>query len=99
MHEDQWSVAVGIKWNVFDGGAARHRGSAVELQAAALSEQRDELALAIGLQVRQAWLDVQETRKRICVTESDIHPGRGKLARSARPLCERPYSPYGGIGS
>jgi outer membrane protein len=72
VHEDQWSVAVGIKWNVFDGGAARHRGNAIESQAAALSEQRDGLALAIGLQVRQAWLDVQETRKRISVTQSAI---------------------------
>jgi outer membrane protein TolC len=72
VHEDQWSVAVGIKWNVFDGGAARHRGSAIELQSSALFEQRDELALAIGLQVRQAWLDVQETRKRISVTQSAI---------------------------
>jgi outer membrane protein TolC len=72
VHEDQWSVAVGIKWNVFDGGAARHRGSAIELQSSALSEQRDELALTIGLQVRQAWLDVQETRKRIGVTQSAI---------------------------
>jgi outer membrane protein TolC len=72
VHEDQWSVAVGVKWNVFDGGAARHRGRAVELQAASLSEQRDELALAIGLQVRQAWLDVQETSKRISVTQSAI---------------------------
>jgi outer membrane protein TolC len=72
VHEDQWSVAVGIKWNVFDGGAARHRGSAVELQSSALFEQRDGLALAIGLQVRQAWLDVQETRKRISVTQSAI---------------------------
>jgi outer membrane protein TolC len=72
VHEDQWSVAVGIKWNVFDGGAARHRGSAIELQSSALFEQRDGLALAIGLQVRQAWLYVQETRKRITVTQSAI---------------------------
>jgi outer membrane protein TolC len=37
-----------------------------------LSEQRNELALVIGLQVRQAWLDVQETRKRTSVTQSAI---------------------------
>jgi outer membrane protein TolC len=37
-----------------------------------LFEQRDGLALAIGLQVRQAWLYVQETRKRITVTQSAI---------------------------
>jgi outer membrane protein TolC len=43
-----------------------------QLQAAALSEQRNDLASVIGLQVRQSWLDVQTTRKRIDVTQSAI---------------------------
>ena len=65
-------VTLGAKWNLFDGGVASHRASAVERQAAALSEQRDELASIIALQVRQTWLDVEETRKRLVVTQSAI---------------------------
>jgi outer membrane protein TolC len=71
-HEGEWVVALGVKWNVFDGGSARNRGSAIELQAKALSEQRNDLASVIGLQVRQSWLDIQTTRKRIDVTQSSI---------------------------
>jgi outer membrane protein TolC len=65
-------ITLGAKWNLFDGGVAGHRASAVERQAAALSQQRDELASIIALQVRQTWLDVQETRKRLAVTQSAI---------------------------
>jgi outer membrane protein TolC len=72
VHPGQWMVTLGAKWNLFDGGVADHRANAVERQAAALTEQRDELASIIALQVRQTWLDVQETRKRLAVTQSAI---------------------------
>lgn len=71
-HEGQWVVALGLKWTVFDGGSSHDRGSAITLHAAAMREQRDDLASAIRLQVRQSWLDVQTTRKRIDVTQSAI---------------------------
>ncbi len=72
VHEGQWMATLGARWNLFDGGVAGHRASAVERQAAALNEQRDELATLIALQVRQTWLDVEETRKRLAVTQSAI---------------------------
>lgn len=72
VHPGQWMITLGAKWNLFDGGVAGHRASAVERQAAALSQQRDELASIIALQVRQTWLDVEETRKRLIVTQSAI---------------------------
>jgi len=72
VHPGQWMITLGAKWNLFDGGVVGHRANAVERQAAALTEQRDELASVIALQVRQTWLDVQETRKRLIVTQSAI---------------------------
>ncbi|MFA5732129.1 MAG: TolC family protein [Acidithiobacillus sp.] len=72
MYEGQWMVTLGVKWNVFDGGVVNHRASAIDRQAAALTEQREDLSSVIGLQVRQAWLDVAETRKRLAVTQSAI---------------------------
>ncbi|MFZ2391306.1 TolC family protein [Rhodoferax sp.] len=72
VNPGQWMVTLGAKWNLFDGGVVRHRANAVERQAAALTEQRDELASVIALQVRQTWLDVQETKKRLIVTQSAI---------------------------
>ncbi len=72
VHQGQWMVTLGARWTLFDGGVTGHRAGAVERQAAALAEQRDELASVIGLQVRQTWLDVQETRKRLAVTDSAV---------------------------
>lgn len=72
VHEGQWMVTLGARWNVFDGGVVGHRAGAVERQAAALAEQREDLASVIGLQVRQAWLDVEEAAKRVEVTRSAI---------------------------
>lgn len=71
-HEGQWSATLGLQWKVFDGGILRHQAGATEHQAAALQQQREDLASEIRLQVRQAWLDVQETRKRIVVTKNAI---------------------------
>ncbi|WP_114973418.1 TolC family protein [Rhodoferax ferrireducens] len=79
VHQGQWMVTLGAKWNLFDGGVAGHRASAVEREAAALSEQRDELASIIALQVRQTWLDVEETRKRLIVTQSAIAQAKENL--------------------
>ncbi|MBU1056431.1 MAG: TolC family protein [Proteobacteria bacterium] len=79
VYNDQWLVVLGVKWNLFDGGSVRHRASEVNHQASALSLQRDELASIITLQVRQAWLDVMETRKRIYVTQSAIDEAEENL--------------------
>ncbi len=72
VHPGQWMVTLGVKWNLFDAGVSGHRANTVERQAAALMQHRDELASLIALQVRQAWLDVQETHKRLVVTQSAI---------------------------
>jgi len=68
VHEEQWLVALGLQWKLFDGGVVRHQASAVERQAAGVQEQHNDLVSAISLQVRQAWLGVQESRERIQVT-------------------------------
>lgn len=72
VHPGQWMVMLGARWKLFDGGVTGHRANAVAHQVAALTAQRDELTSLIGLQVRQTWLDVQETRKRLVVTQSAI---------------------------
>ena len=72
VYPGQWSATLGARWNLFDGGMANHRADAVNHQEAALQERRDDFATVIELQVRQAWLDIQETRKRVEVTQSAI---------------------------
>ncbi len=66
-----WMANVGVDWKLFDGSSG-HRSDAMTGQAISLKEQRDDLSSMIGLQVRQAWLDIQETQKRITVTQQAI---------------------------
>ena len=72
VDEGQWSITLGLQWNLFDGGASKHRANAISRQANALQEQYNDFASIISLQVRQAWLDTQETQKRLQVTSQAI---------------------------
>jgi outer membrane protein TolC len=71
VHEGMWMVNIGMQWKLFDG-STRHKSDAIVRQAIVLKERQDELASMIGLQVRQAWLDTQETQKRIDVAKQTI---------------------------
>jgi len=79
VHEGQWQVNLGLQWQLFDGGIVKHRASSIERGAAMLQEQHDDLATKVALQVRQYWLDSQETRKRILVTEKTIAQAKENL--------------------
>jgi outer membrane protein TolC len=78
-HEGQWLVGVGVKWTLFDAGLIRHQSSAMARQARSLEKQYDEVLSLVKLQVRQYWLDVQETRKRLGVTEQSIDQAEENL--------------------
>lgn len=93
VHEAQWMATLGARWSLFDGGSARHRAAAVERQAAALSEWQAELASLIGLQVRQAWLEVEEAGERLRVTGSAVTQS-GENLRIARDRYARGLSTH-----
>ena len=70
-YEGLWQANVGVDWKLFDG-STNHKGDALEKQALALQEQREELSGQILLQVRAAWLDTQETKQRLQVAKQAI---------------------------
>ncbi len=72
VNEGQWSITLGLKWNLFDGGVSSHKANAISKQANAMQEQYNDFASIISLQTRQAWLDTQETQKRIQVTSKAV---------------------------
>jgi outer membrane protein TolC len=78
VHEGMWMVNVGMQWKLFDG-STRHKSDAIVRQALVLKEQRDELLSRIGLQVRQAWLDLDETQQRIAVAKQTIEQANENL--------------------
>ncbi len=72
VHEGAWQAMVMASWDIFDGNVAKNKGRALQSQARALTEQRQDLASLIELQVRQAWLDMQESRKRVQVSKETL---------------------------
>jgi outer membrane protein TolC len=71
--EDFWSVGLSLRWNFFDSGRTRNAAGAISHQARALAQERSDLETLIALEVRQAWLAVNETRERLRVTESAVN--------------------------
>ena len=66
------SAGVGVWWNLHDGGRARSQACAESRQAQAFAHMRADVQSIIQLEVRQAWLAVQETRNRLAVTRQSI---------------------------
>lgn len=69
--EGLWMANVTLNWTLFDG-STHHRSQAVKQQALSLKSQRDDFINNIHLQIRQAWLGIQETMKRIEVAKQAI---------------------------
>jgi len=71
VNEGMWMANATLEWKIYDG-SVRHRSKAMSQQARALQSQRNDLISQVQLQVRQSWLDVQETVKRTEVAKSAI---------------------------
>jgi outer membrane protein TolC len=77
--EEFASAGIGVQWAFFDGGQSRKRASALERSRRATRERREDVASLIELQVRQAWLDVEETRERVRVTADAVDQAEENL--------------------
>ena len=73
------SAGVGVQWALFDGGQARKRAAALERTRRATLEQREDAESLIALQVRQAWLGIEETRQRVRVTADAVDQAEENL--------------------
>ena len=61
-------AGIGVQWAMFDGGQSRKRAAALERNRRATEQQRADASSQIELQVRQAYLGIQESRQRVEVT-------------------------------
>jgi len=79
---DEEAVAmagVGVQWALFDGGQARKRAAAMDRNRRATEERRADAESLIALQVRQAWLGVEETQQRVSVTADAVEQAEENL--------------------
>ncbi len=72
LHEGVWQATVMASWDIFDGNVAKNKGLAIQARSRSVAEQRRDLETLVLLQVRQAWLDMEESRKRIEVTRKTL---------------------------
>ncbi|MFH1920971.1 MAG: TolC family protein [Planctomycetota bacterium] len=73
------AVGVGISWNVLDAGRGRHEAAALLDRAEGMRRLHAELESLITLDVRRAWLYVEETRRRLEVTAGAIEQAEENL--------------------
>ena len=78
MHEDNRyrvsqdiaQIAVGVQWEIFDGGVLRQRTDAAIARARAARERQNDAASLIELEVRREWLAVDEAAERFATTRA-----------------------------
>ncbi|THB63984.1 MAG: TolC family protein [Gammaproteobacteria bacterium] len=78
-HEGRFSVSVGVSWKLFDGNQAKLKKAALLKKSMAVNDRIADVKNAIALEVRSAWLQKQDCRKRIEVTESAIELAQENL--------------------
>lgn len=79
------TVGVGVSWSLFDGGQARDHAAALRSASRAADRRLDDLRSRIELEVRQAWLDVQEAQTRLRTSAETVAQADENL-RTAREL-------------
>jgi outer membrane protein len=77
--EEFLSAGVGVQWALFDGGQSRKRAASLDRTRHATEERRRDVESLIALQVRQAWLDVEESRDRMKVAASAVEQAEENL--------------------
>ena len=83
--EDFSMVGIGVTWNLFDGGQARNRAAALRNASRASQNRLDDLRSNTELEVRQAWLAVQEAQARVRASAEAVAQADENL-RSSREL-------------
>jgi len=80
VRDQFWSVSLGLKWDLFDGGVLRNQAAALSYKADAVCNQISDLRSLVTLQIRQAWLEVEESRQRIVVAREAVGQAEENIA-------------------
>ncbi len=68
LHDDNWSLILGIDINLFEGGSSRADLKKTKYRRSRLVEQRARLVDEIKIEVQRYMLDMQDAYERILVT-------------------------------
>lgn len=77
--DDFWMVGIGVQWKLFDGGQTRRQADALNSRAYALTHEQAHFESLVALEVRQAWLRLEETRERKRLAERAVEQAEENL--------------------
>lgn len=77
--ENFWSIGVGLRWAIFDANRSRDKANALSMQSSALYREYQNLRSVIELQVRSAWLQLNETIARIKLADLAVEQANENL--------------------
>lgn len=77
--DEFWMIGVGLNWTLFDGGQSRKQANALSFKEKAVRQERENLRSHVELQVRQAWLRLNETSQRKQLTERAVEQAEENL--------------------
>lgn len=80
--KDYRTVGVGLRWTVFDGGAARNQAAALRRAGRAVTLQRDDLESAVRLEVRRSTSAVHEAEARVALSRDALEEASENLRLS-----------------
>lgn len=66
---ENWSAGVSASWNIFDAGLTKSKVKQADASLVKAKEQAKQVRDSVALEVRQAYLNMQEAEKRIQTTE------------------------------
>ena len=83
---DNWSLAVGVEWSLFDGGKRRARIDRARQEVREIGEQTALLEAAIALEVRRALAALETGRQRFELSRQSV-----ELAKRSLQIVEDRY--------
>jgi outer membrane protein len=76
---ENWLVAIGLRWNLFNGGADKARIAESEAILRRTAAERVRAESGIRLQVRQAWANLKAAQQRIESAQASVAEARESL--------------------
>lgn len=76
LGEDSWSVALGLRWNLFDGGASEGKVEQLKALFRQVEASRDRLRDGVELSVESAYLKLTSALERLQVASKEVDKAR-----------------------
>ncbi len=79
VHEDNWSLVLGLNINIFNGGATKAELSKIKIRSGQIREEKNKLLEDIKLEIERYYLDERNARDNVIATKDAIRQAEENL--------------------